>query len=48
MYSPGPQPTPPPSSVPASRYEEKEILRQHLAELERQLKEVRKRLEELK
>lgn len=48
VYSPGQQPTPPPSGVPASRDEEKEILRQNLAELERQLKEVRKRLEELK
>jgi predicted Fe-Mo cluster-binding NifX family protein len=48
IYNPGQQPTPPPSSVPTSRDEEKEILMQHLTELERQLKEVRKRMEELK
>jgi predicted Fe-Mo cluster-binding NifX family protein len=48
VYNPGLQLTPTSSGVPASRDEEKEILRQHLAELERELREVRKRLEDLK
>jgi predicted Fe-Mo cluster-binding NifX family protein len=48
MYNPAQQPTSAPPVAPASSDEEKEILTQHLEELERQLEEVRKRLEELK